>query len=97
VTGVEFSHTGQSLKVGIQKEVILSAGAIKSPQILELSGIGNPVILSKAGAHCVVDNVSVGENLRGHPVTDTGFELVDREISLEHAAGSCSMRLHILD
>jgi len=44
VTGVEFIHAGKSLMVGILKEVILSAGAIRSPQILELSGIGNSVV-----------------------------------------------------
>jgi choline dehydrogenase-like flavoprotein len=76
---VEFIHTGKSLKVQIKKSVILNDGIVKSPQILELSGIGNSTILSKAGVHCIVDNASagsVGEYLRDHPVMATGFELM---------------------
>ncbi|KAJ7939216.1 GMC oxidoreductase-domain-containing protein [Mycena leptocephala] len=48
-TGVEFIHGGKALKVSAKKEVILSAGAIKSPQILELSGIGRKEILENIG------------------------------------------------
>ncbi|KAF9439726.1 GMC oxidoreductase, partial [Macrolepiota fuliginosa MF-IS2] len=50
VTGVEFSHKSAEDKthvVNASKEVVLSAGALKTPQILELSGIGRPDILEK--------------------------------------------------
>ncbi|KAJ7861000.1 glucose-methanol-choline oxidoreductase, partial [Mycena olivaceomarginata] len=53
-TGVEFIHGGKTLKVHAKKEVILSAGAIKSPQILELSGIGRKEILENIGVECKV-------------------------------------------
>ena len=56
---------------------------IKSPQLLELSGIGNPSILSSAGIKCVVDNARVGENFQDHPATAIGYELVDGEKSLD--------------
>ncbi|KAJ7230526.1 GMC oxidoreductase [Mycena pura] len=55
-TGVEFIHGGKTLKVHARREVILSAGAIKSPQILELSGIGRKEILEKIGVECKVSS-----------------------------------------
>jgi choline dehydrogenase-like flavoprotein len=64
VTGVEFQHSGNIHKVSVKKEVILSAGTIKSPQVLELSGIGAPEILSKAGIKCLAENKQVGENFQ---------------------------------
>ncbi|KFX92057.1 hypothetical protein O988_07453 [Pseudogymnoascus sp. VKM F-3808] len=83
VTGVEFLHADKSHTVLAKKEVVLSAGVIKSPQILELSGIGNPSILSSAGIKCVVNNARVGENFNDHPATAMGYELVEGEKSLD--------------
>ena len=60
----------------------MSAGAIKSPQVLELSGIGNPTILGKAGIKCIVPNHPVGENVTNHPATGFGYELVEGEKSM---------------
>jgi choline dehydrogenase-like flavoprotein len=56
---------------------------MKSPQILELSGIGNPSILSSAGIKCVVDNARVGENFQDHSATGIGYELVEGEKTLD--------------
>lgn len=68
VTGVAFERSGQnntaSLKPG--GEVILSAGAIGSPQILELSGIGRPDVLQAAGVPVRRALAGVGENLQDH-------------------------------
>ncbi|KFY28000.1 hypothetical protein V493_03134 [Pseudogymnoascus sp. VKM F-4281 (FW-2241)] len=83
VTGVEFLHSEKSHTVLAKKEVVLSAGTIKSPQILELSGIGNPSILSSAGIKCVVDNARVGENFQDHPATALCYELAEGEKSLD--------------
>ena len=83
VTGVEFQHSGKIYLIATKKEVILSAGTIKSPQILELSGIGNPKILSKAGVKCLVQNERVGANLQDHPLTVVVYELVPGETSLD--------------
>lgn len=66
VTGVEFHHTGDLKTATARKEVILSAGAIGSPQILELSGIGNGEILQKAGVETKIEVKNVGENLQDH-------------------------------
>ncbi|MGU3575216.1 GMC family oxidoreductase [Brucellaceae bacterium C25G] len=66
VTGVEFHHDGALKTVHTRKEVILSAGAIGSPQILELSGIGHGEVLQKAGVESRVEVKNVGENLQDH-------------------------------
>ncbi|GAC1572377.1 MAG: choline dehydrogenase [Sphingomicrobium sp.] len=64
--GVEFERGGQSLVVRARREVILSGGAINSPQLLELSGIGNPDLLSAHGIAVVAESSGVGENLQDH-------------------------------
>lgn len=64
-TGVEFNHGGQNRTVHSTKEVILSGGVINSPQILELSGIGDPEVLKQAGVDCKVENKAVGANFQG--------------------------------
>jgi len=58
-TGVRFEHGGKAFSV-------LSAGSVQSPQMLELSGIGNPEILNEAGVNVKVANPNVGENLQEH-------------------------------
>ena len=50
------------------KEVILSAGAVNSPQILMLSGIGDRGALSKLGITALVDAPDVGQHLQDHPI-----------------------------
>ncbi|KAE9364456.1 GMC oxidoreductase [Stipitochalara longipes BDJ] len=82
IHGVEFLHLGKLYSVKTKKEV-LSAGAFKSPQTLELSGIGNPDILSRAIIKCQVENRRVGENLHDHTILGMGFEFVDGEQSLD--------------
>jgi choline dehydrogenase-like flavoprotein len=52
--------------VKASKEVILSCGSVQSPQLLELSGIGNHEILNAAGINVKVNNPNVGENLQEH-------------------------------
>ncbi len=66
VTGVEFQHNGVAKRARANKETILSAGSIGSPHILELSGIGQGDVLSKAGIEVVREVRSVGENLQDH-------------------------------
>ncbi|KAF9556694.1 alcohol oxidase [Agrocybe pediades] len=65
-TGVEFSALSQKYTVESAKEVILAAGAIQTPQILELSGIGNTTILKSHGVKPLIDLPQVGENLQEH-------------------------------
>ena len=65
-TGVEYKHKGQIKQALIKKEVILSAGSIGSPHILQLSGIGPKNILENAGITVRHDLPGVGENLQDH-------------------------------
>ena len=55
-----------SLTIHAKKEVILSAGAISSPQILQLSGIGDEDLLNKLGIKTIHHNPAVGKNLQDH-------------------------------
>lgn len=65
--GVEFTtKDGNIVSVKFRKEVILSAGAINSPQILMLSGIGPQKHLEEIGIKPVISNLKVGENLQDH-------------------------------
>lgn len=65
-TGVRFRSNDRQHSVSVSGEVILSAGSIQSPQLLELSGIGNPDILRRAGIATKVKSPRVGENLQDH-------------------------------
>jgi len=65
--GVEYSHKGQTIVVSANKEVLLSAGAFQSPQVLMLSGIGPRQELEKHGIPVIKDLAGVGENLHDHP------------------------------
>ncbi|KAH0347552.1 alcohol oxidase, partial [Aureobasidium melanogenum] len=73
--GVEFVWDGMHETVYVKKEVILCGGAINSPQILELSGIGDPAVLEQAGVECKVELPGVGRNLQDHAVAVIGLEL----------------------
>ena len=74
---VYFNREGESLKVRVRKEVILAAGVFQSPKILELSGIGNPQILTPMNIPVVINNDNVGENLQDHLMTGISFEVND--------------------
>jgi choline dehydrogenase len=63
-TGVWCSIDGNDHFVGAMREVILSAGTVQSPQILELSGIGNKHLLENFGIDVMIENPAVGENLQ---------------------------------
>jgi choline dehydrogenase len=64
--GVVFSIKGNTTEITANKEVILSGGAINSPQILMLSGIGEKAQLEKQGITCKHDLPGVGKNLQEH-------------------------------
>ncbi|KAH6678758.1 GMC oxidoreductase [Plectosphaerella plurivora] len=74
-SGVKYAKDGQTVTVSARKEVILAAGSIASPQILELSGIGGKKLLTKLGVPVVVDNANVGENLQDHLYVPTGYRV----------------------
>jgi len=62
-------------------EIILSAGALQSPQILELSGIGSKEVLESNGIPVIVESPGVGENFQDHSFAAISFEVADGQIS----------------
>ena len=65
-TGVEYSINGNKKALKANKEVILCAGSIGSPQLLQLSGIGPKKVLDDAGVDVLHELPGVGENLQDH-------------------------------
>lgn len=72
-TGAEYLLSGTNRTVHARKEVILSAGSFGSPQLLELSGIGDPKVLQENGIMELVSNTNVGENLQDHAYVPLGY------------------------
>lgn len=64
--GVEYIRGGETMTAVAKNEVILAAGAIKSPQILELSGVGDASLLNRFGIPLVANLPAVGENFSDH-------------------------------
>ncbi|XP_014208597.1 glucose dehydrogenase [FAD, quinone]-like [Copidosoma floridanum] len=85
-TGVSFSKKGRRILVKARKEIILSAGAINSPQILMLSGIGPKKHLQSLGIK-VLKNSPVGSNLMDHVIygglvfkTNISFDSMESDV-----------------
>src|SRR5262245_49389020 len=72
--GVECRLGNENHRVRARREVVLAAGPLVSPQLLELSGIGNSDILRRHGIEVVHHLPGVGENLRDHPSARVTFE-----------------------
>ncbi|KAL1964510.1 hypothetical protein VTN77DRAFT_6936 [Rasamsonia byssochlamydoides] len=80
--GVQFkANDGVQRIVSAGEEVILAAGAIKTPQLLELSGIGGSELLKSHGIKVVIDNPNVGENLQEHGFVPFSWEIADGQQS----------------
>jgi choline dehydrogenase-like flavoprotein len=73
--GVEFDHGGQRRVVYARREVVLCGGAINTPQLLMLSGIGDREQLADHGLDTVHHAPEVGQNLIDHLVTPLGFDV----------------------
>ena len=90
--GVEFRRGAASGKARARREVVLAAGPLASPQILELSGIGNSEILRRHGIDVVHHLPGVGENLRDHPSSRISFECA-RPITINDVLRSPWLRM----
>ena len=73
--GVEFVQNGQKRVAMADAEVILAGGAINSPQLLQLSGVGAGELLRQHGIAVVADVPGVGENLQDHYLTGVRYRL----------------------
>jgi len=74
-TGVTIRNKAGTRSVGAEREVILSAGAIQSPKLLQLSGIGPGALLQAHGIEVVADRPGVGRNLREHRYLSTQYRV----------------------
>jgi choline dehydrogenase len=97
--GVEFSRGGEELFAGARVETVLAAGAIGSPQILQLSGIGPASLLREHGIGVVHAASGVGENLQDHLQLRMAFKVKNVRTLNEWAntlTGKISMALEYL-
>jgi choline dehydrogenase len=69
-TGIEYVHGGAACTAHARREVIVCAGAINSPQLLQLSGIGRGAHLDSLGLPVLLDNPNVGQHLQDHLCID---------------------------
>lgn len=67
-TGVAFRQDGRQREAWARREIIIATGAINTPQLLMLSGIGPADHLAEMGIDVLVDNPNVGAHLQDHPV-----------------------------
>jgi choline dehydrogenase len=70
---VEYTVDGELRTTPAEREVVLAAGAIGSPQLLLLSGIGPAAQVREAGIDVIADLPAVGENLHDHPMSTVGY------------------------
>ena len=82
--GVEYAKGGKTERVLCEREVILSGGALNSPQLLMLSGIGPADALRKLGISPTVDLPGVGENLQEHPLVGMHWRTVHHDTYLKY-------------
>jgi choline dehydrogenase-like flavoprotein len=86
-TGVTFREQGRDISVAAKREVIMAAGTVQTPQILELSGIGNPDLLQNLGIPVVHGSRRVGENYIDHFATRMNWRVKNTQTLNELAQG----------
>ncbi|KAJ8126808.1 hypothetical protein O1611_g6832 [Lasiodiplodia mahajangana] len=73
-TGVEVKDKeGKVTTITAKNEVVLAAGTVRTPQLLELSGIGDRDLLESLGINVLIDNPNVGEHMQDHLMTSQQF------------------------
>lgn len=82
--GIEFRQNGQTRRVMVRREVILAAGSVESPKLLEISGVGQGALLQELGIAVVHESKGVGENLQDHVMIGCQATLKKDEYSINH-------------
>ena len=96
--GVEYLHEGMLHQSGVEREVILSAGAFDSPKLLMLSGIGDAKHLQAMGISVVVDLPGVGQNLQDHLLLSVVHQATqDLHFASTSSIGEAGLFLHSHD
>lgn len=95
-TGVRYKHKGKTVEATAKREVLLCAGALKSPQILQLSGIGNGEELTRHGISVVHDLPGVGQNLQDHLDFTLAFKSRDTDNFGIGVVGGAKLLGHVM-
>lgn len=90
--GVRYDRAGQAHRLKVRREVLLCAGALRSPQILQVSGIGDPDHLARIGVAPVVSSEQVGRNLRDHFLVRVSHRVRGMTTINERAHGMAAVR-----
>lgn len=94
-TSVSFKvKDGSTGNIRASKEIILSAGSFQTPQLLELSGIGQEQLLQSFGIECLIDLPGVGENLQDHALTPVIVEVDEDVETLEVLSNPTKLKEH---
>ena len=91
-TGLVYRRNGLVQDISVRREVILAAGTVCSPQLLELSGIGNPIVLKRAGVSVLHPLPGVGENFRDHLAARLCWRIQKRVTFNERTRGFAFVR-----
>ncbi len=96
--GIEYSVNGQIRRALAAREVVVCAGAVSSPQLLQLSGVGPPPLLSKLAIGCVAAHPAVGGYLQDHLAITYSFRATRSTLNdeLHSAAGKLRAGLRYL-
>ncbi|MBI5128617.1 MAG: GMC family oxidoreductase N-terminal domain-containing protein [Rhodopseudomonas palustris] len=86
-TGIVFSKSGQTFRAEVSGEIVLAAGAIGTPKLLELSGVGAGAVLSQYGIAVKHELPGVGENLQDHLQIRTVFGVTGARTLNDVSAG----------
>ncbi len=78
-TGIEVEQDGARSSIQARREVILACGAYGSPQLLQLSGVGDAAALQSAGIVPLLDLPAVGRNLHDHPAASIAVRTANTE------------------
>ncbi|MFV0299132.1 MAG: GMC family oxidoreductase [Hyphomicrobiaceae bacterium] len=85
-TGIVYEQRGRKIEANAHRDVILCAGAVATPQLLELSGIGNPEVLGNFGIPVEHALPAVGENFRDHLNARIIWKINNKSVSYNHRA-----------
>ncbi len=85
-TGIVYETHGKQVEANAHRDVILCAGAVATPQLLELSGIGNPDVLKPFGIDVQHALPAVGENFRDHLNARIIWKVNEKSVSYNHRA-----------
>lgn len=84
--GIEFAHEGKLKQAHAAREVLVCTGAVRSPQLLELSGLGRQSLLAAHGIRTLLDQPAIGENLQDHLMARICYETPERG-TINHMLG----------